>query len=781
LRVNRDSIIKEWRATAAKAQHPVLLENVSILEKAKDFESAYDKFLDFTFNEAMSPRDEEIKAYRTALGLLRDSPKIQEDQELRTKVNELIDRLSDQDVDDATVYLVRETLASAHKELEAMDTLSNYDTRGDDREAQNQGAELGEELGDEVGGEFGGEGQPAIIINSPLIQIGGTSGGAAEPTTGDLGGEDLGGDEDLDDLDLGGEEEDELGLGDEDEGLGLGDEEENNLSLDSQQKKGKKPLTETQRIAKKVLGKKVVEDKDWFKDNVLSKKDDKKDDKKDEKKDEEMGVECDEEVCETECEGADPYAMGESVDFSSGVGTGYGQPVLKDEMADVLTNLFRIAEEKGLADNQLLEDAQELAVEALKAAGIRVPQHRLNATIEQVVNQLTSISEDQFKWGTIRRRRGMPKSRLEKTEADKAGSNREISQGKGFEGEPPKTETNKGFSGEPPKTGANKGFSGEPPKMEANKGFSGEPPNTEANKGFSGEPPKTEANKGHSRDQLKNESKIRQSIVWTEHDESGQGVKGDLNGIRFILDYASPPVVLSEDGAVDVPVPEELCESALAAAGIKKGDARPFTEWLASGIEQFRPITEQEDRSLEEAVATITATSDGNIEVSVDSGVEVDEDGTCPGCNNPLDGCTCDSIPGTEQGAVADAGADGMQPVTDIEPQVDAAPEQDGIPGDEMPDFGGDEGEEGEEGEEEEEESAEKMVGEDKDVTDPKSKEYDTTTQDHREGPKEKGAQKPNKGKDIEGFGSKNSVGKVDTSAAPDTKLKPAKPGENRI
>jgi hypothetical protein len=710
LKVNRDSILKEWRATAVKSQHPTLLENVSVLEKSKNFDSDYDTFLNMIFNEAMSPRDEEVNAYRTALDLLRNSPKIQEDVELKEKVDELIEKLSESEVDDATVYLVRETLASAHKELEAMDTLSDYDAVGgpETNAGIEQGEELGEEIGDELDqGDLGtAGGQPSIIINSPLIQVGGTSGAAPE-----AGGDEFGGEEEFDfedELgDEGSEEEDleELGLGDEEEegeeedfeDFGLGGEEEEkdvNINLDSKQKTDE-PISE--RVKRKALG--ISEDKEWLK-NKIAEREGKKG--KDEVEDE---CECEGDEAEMECEDSDPYAMGESIDFTSSIGLDYGQSILRDEMSDVVTSMFKLAEDKDFED----VDIKKLAVEALTTSGIRVPEHRMNATVDNLVEQFEEIAEDQYKNGTLMRRRNLRRSALNKVERKKpvGSSTHEI------EGETP-----------------------------------------EADAGFTGEEPK-------------NESRIRRNIVWLEHDEAGKGMKGDLNGVRFILDYAEPLVVLSEDGSVNVPVPDNLIESALAAAQIKKGNSKPFSKWLVEGIEQFRPISEEEDRVLDEAVATVTASGDGSVSVSVDTGAEGEE-------------------PQVEIGGMSGVAA--IEPVAEIEPMKPVTepaigaeePEPLETDADEMPNFeAGNAPEEEPEEESEPELEGEEKIQEDKDITDPKKADYNTTEQDLRQSPKEKGAQKPKGGKELEGFDK--TPADVDVSTKSAANLKPVKAGENRI
>ena len=763
LKINRETIIKEWQATAIKAQHPVLVENVNILKSAVDFEAAYDKFLDLTFNEALSPRDEEVGAYRTALSLLRDSPKIQEDHELRSKVDELIEKLADRDVDDATVYLVRETLASAHKEIAAMeglDTLSDYDSAqgSSENEMQDRGEELGSEVGDELGAAAGGTGTPNIIINSPLIQIGGSSGAA-----GDAGGEadlGLGGDAGGEaDLGLGGDEGggdegggDELGLGDEggedeDElGLGLGeDEDENNkdvnINLDSQQKTGKKPLTEAQRIARKALGKTSgktrTEGSDWFKNNVLEKGKD----KKDESDEVEGDDEAEEEIDECSTESRDPYAFGEDINFSA-IGATYGRPVIRDEMDQIVGSMFKIVESRNLDKAKVLADPRQLVIAAFKANGIRIPKHRLNPTIESIVDRFSTLAEDQYKW------------------APKMGPRRT----RGAIG-------NKGTVDQH-RTGK------KPPRGNSTSEHSGEQP--EADAGISGEGPKSDEAGAVG------EGRVRRSIVWLEHDQKGQGIKGDLDGVRFVLDYADPPVVMSEDSQVEIPIPASLIPSAKAAAGLMEGNTRPFAKWLAAGIEQLRPLAEN-DQTLEEAVATITAAADGSIEVSVDGDVEMGapEDlasDVCGTCNMATADCECPKIAGSEE-PESGTGIDAMQPVGDLggeaglPPQVETGDE--GKSG-EMPDFEGD----GDGDEDEVEEGA--IVKEDEDVTDPKKGTYtEVADSDKREFPKAGKPPKKDDGKKLKGIdgeakeapelkGAQNA-GKGDI-----TKPGP-KPGKNRI
>jgi len=729
LRVNRDTILKEWRATAQKAQHPTLLENVDALEKAKNFDGAYNTFLEMAFNEALSPRDEEVAAYRLALDMLKSSPKIQEDQELQSKVSELITKLADPEVDDATVHLVRETLAAAKQEADSLSRLSDFDQIPGDEPGGAEGGEedLAGDLGDAAAEETAGGGGPVINVNAPLISIGGGGedfgmGGGEDLGLGgeedlDLGGEeDLGGDEDLggeEDLDFGGGEEDREG------------EDQINLNLDSKQKRGQSAVSET---VNKALGRTQSEAKwepgeePWNK----NKKNDEGDDEGDEQTNECMDEDC------------DPYAFGEDINFEHGMGHDYGRPTITSEMDDVIASMVSLVEEKQLTEQDLESKIDLLATEAIAANGIKLPKSRLGSAVDQVATEFRRrLAEDQFKWGTLMRRRGMNKSRVNKKER-------------------------KGYSG--------------------NQVGEGDDTAPTPTKGVSGPPPKTE-------------SVEHNTLTWLEHDAENRGILGTLNGVKFVLDYASPPMVCSEDGkSVQVPISEDLVQSAFAAAGLREGRGDDFARWLAQSIEQFRPLNEEDEKALAEAVATITAGPDGTISVAVDGDVGVEQMGDEEGMEGEM-GEMGEMEPDAddmgEVGAHAEPDADefggapdgdaddmGMAPVGDIGDEEGLHPEPDA---DEMPDFEGGEGvPEGPEPEEDEEEEEEgPPVREDKDITCPEHKgKYDTTTQDHRERPKEAGkAQKPNDGKNLEGFDTTPEKIKTDS---PDTELKKVKPGKNR-
>jgi hypothetical protein len=173
LKINRNKIVKEWRAIAKKAAHPVLAENVYKLAETKNFEHAYNQFLHTVF-EAISNREATAEALATTLQLLRDkTPKIRESHELSGRLNGLINRLKQQNMDDASIFEAEELLATIQEELAATENLQDFDAMPG--EAPLDGA-AGSDAGSDIGG-----GQPQIVLNAPLIQIGGSSGAAEEP------------------------------------------------------------------------------------------------------------------------------------------------------------------------------------------------------------------------------------------------------------------------------------------------------------------------------------------------------------------------------------------------------------------------------------------------------------------------------------------------------------------------------------------------------------------------------------------------------------------------
>ena len=749
LHVNKKDIVKEWKTAASRSQHPALMENVTRLESAKNFEASYDNFLKRAFCESMSPRDEEITAYRAALGLLQNTQQVREDQELKGKLDELMHKLSGTEVDGSTINLVREALAAAKKEVDQMQNLDDFDEIPGD-EAAALGGDMAGAMDDTVGG-----GQPTIVINSPLISIGGETGGAPGPEDemADLGddamGDELGGD-DMG-MDMGGEGDlgaDPMGGGDDlgaemggDDLGGEGEDDDLAALLDSgEEEEGDQlDLSSIQR-----RGSGLAEDSEWLKKTIAKRKGEDTDDSDDDSDDSED--------CDPECqmdESSDPYAYN-AIMSRTDIGIGYGTPVLEGELPAIVTSLYNLVEDRDLDADAVAEQFVQLVKAAISDNGIHIPANKLDEAVQLVAaaldKSLKTLGEDQYKWGTALRRRGLGRS-------DFAG---------------------------PKKSGGGGGGGS------SDSGFSGDAP--EAEEGLSGEAPKVQT----------------ESIRWSQHDKEAHGIAGQLKGVGFIVDYANPPALLDAAGRIEVPMPSNVLESALASAGLSRGDKKLFTEWLNSNIEQLRPHSSADDAALNEAVAIVTAGPDGTVSVQVD-GAQVGEMDPAAGMDaDPMGGeMGMDDMDPNGMAPVDDMGADVVAVgVTDAEPDFEAGTDA-GMPdfgpggeegGEEGGEFGGEEGgpDEGpggppappaaggddmvvDDGEEGVEEESGPPVKEDKDITDPESDKYRTfVNDDPRTPPKEAGkGQKPSgDGKSLEGFNKES-----DTMGKTSIELKSVKPG----
>ncbi len=753
LHVNKKDIVKEWKTAASRSQHPALMENVTRLESAKNFEASYDNFLKRAFCEAMSPRDEEINAYRAALGLLQNTQQVREDQELKGKIEELMHKLASTEVDGSTINLVREALAAAKKEVDQMQNLDDFDEIPGD-EAAALGDDMAPAMDDAVGG-----GQPTIVINSPLISIGGETGGAPGPEDemADLGDDSMGDELGGDDMGMGGEDDlgaDPMGGGDDlgaDMGGDLGGEggeEDDDLAalLDSGEEEDDNDQLDLSSVQRRGSG--LAEDSEWLKKTIAKRKGEKTDDSDDDDS-------SDDEDCDPECqmdESSDPYAYN-AITSRSDIGIGYGTPVLESELPAIVTTLYNLVEDRELDAEAIAEQFVQLVKAAISDNGIHIPANKLDEAVELVATALSkslqTLGEDQYKWGTALRRCGLGRS-------DFAG---------------------------PKKKGGGGGGS-------SDSGFSGEAP--EAEEGLTGSAPTVQT----------------ESIRWDQHDKAAHGISGQLRGVGFIVDYANPPALLDATGRIEVPMPANVLESALASAGLSRGNKKVFTEWLNTNIEQLRPYSASDDAALNEAVAIVTAGADGTVTVQVDGATvgEMDPAAGGMGAADPMGGeMGMDDMDADGMAPVDDMGADsvggeegmGDDAMPDFEAGTDAGMPDFGPEGDEggEDEFGGEEGPGGpdegpggppappaaggddmvvDDGEEDVEESG-PPVKEDKDITDPESDKYRTfVNDDPRTPPKEAGkGQKPSgDGKSLEGFNKEN-----DTMGKTSVELKSVKPG----
>lgn len=446
IKINKPTIIKEWSGIAKRSQNPALLDNIRILGESKNFEPTYDKFLEMIF-EAISDREVVAGALATTLETLRDrTKKIRESNELSGKLNDLIGRLKDREFDDNAIYEAEDFIATVQEELAAGDSLQNFDQMpGEapgatgpaqpqggtgmepDPDAMQAGANLADELDDEK--EEKKKDQPTIVINAPLISIGG------KDATGDFGGDD-----DLD-LDLG---DDELGDEGEDDDTSLNsllsdssdeeDSEKGSLMAGAKQagQQGAGGAFESRRSSKSLA---EAWKKPWEKEECCP------------------SCECDPCCCDDDEDCSDHYKTESRVRLSSMMGSDYGAPIITNagHVRSVAEAMIKLADKHGLSGSKLMENIDSLAKAGMKAVGLSVPSNKLSAAIDQVTKAFwedcgppghdpcgelgdehlgddyddndnkdeideCDMAEDQFKWGTVRRKGGLRRSAIGKRE-----------------------------------------------------------------------------------------------------------------------------------------------------------------------------------------------------------------------------------------------------------------------------------------------------------------------------------------------------------------------------
>lgn len=627
LSVNKNKIVAEWRKIAKVSEHATLAENVHILsESGKNFEAAYDKFLQLVF-EAISNREVAAEALATTLEVLRNkTPKIKESHDLSSKLDNLIARLKDANFDDAAIYEAEDLIATIQEELAATETLGNFDQipspsgSPDPLGGGNNLSDMGADAG-AAGGAAGGT--PPIVINSPLIQIGGSSGGGEDPGLGgdvpppDMGmedpaaggmedpaaggmGDELGGDSELEAL-LGG------GGGGASAGGGVGGM-PGQPPLESKTK-GKKSLKESRPVHYEM---------------------------KDEEDDDKPFEECDDAMEESN----DPYAIKGGTDVNTTMFMEYGAPPITDKMQlrRILGLMQRLVKEHNLRGKALSENLDNIAKASIKALGLRLPNAKLVKAVEQVTSMFEAKSPP-FP-GAAPLFGAKDDGDSEDCDTDCDDSDSDSKGGKPWE------------SGDDDDEGVAEDQY-HPPRI--------------TKRGLA----KASINN------LSKESREDDSIVWTESQEDAK--LGEFGGVRFIFDHGGSasvsPIILSEDGAVELPIPKHLYNSAYAAAEMAEGDDVPFIEWLIESLEQLRPISSSDDAALAEAMAKITTGPDGtiNVEVTDDVGVGDVQDGMADdGMGTDPAAAAADSVGmgGEEEVDMAggdEMGGDGMAPVDSID------------------------------------------------------------------------------------------------------------------
>ena len=773
LKVSKNKIVKEWKAIARNAEHPVLAENVQILSESKNFEASYNKFLHLVF-EAISNRQVAAESLATTLQVLRDkTPKIKESHDLSSKLMSLISRLKRSDFDDSAIYEAEDLIATIQEELSASESLKDFDSMPGDM----GGAGGGMNAPVDAISNGGGKGQPIININSPLIQIGGSSGSAEE--------------EELE-PEMPPSEDDEL-----DSMLG-GDEElapAPGAPAPAPAPAPAGPGAAGAPAAPAAPAPPRFESRNRFSSLNESRPlhyemNDENDDLSDDTEENDQEIE----------ESNDPYAF--SGKGKSSYLMEYGSPVIKDEadLDRVVGLMRRLAVEHNLTGRDLAENLDDMAEASIEAVGLRVPEARMEAAIEQAVQTFISEAKAPFPGAA------KPFGKKHKDDED-SDEDSDESEGNPFATvkeslRPPKPTTDPAAFGPGKvltndtemydvferdsydkeyvkvgtKTARQLAQEHGPDWDDVVKGgyivldrdiydametgnlvdlfarrADGTPAISRATGGDEGD--------GFAEDQFKSArmkkagygragmtaSKSKKGvasegrITWLEQQEDA--AMGMINGVNFILDHGGAassiqPVILSEDGiSAEIPIPAKLVKGALASAGLAKGDSSAFTRWLTESVEQLRGASSEEDQALNEAMAVITTGKNGSMKVELSGDIDVDDED------------------------IDDEDMDEMKPVdaVEIEPVDDTVEVKKDLDGDEMPDFDKDD-ESDEEGEDDEsddddDDEDEEGLAEDMDITAPSEGGYNKVANaDRREVPKHAIVKKGN-GNKLEGMG----------------------------
>jgi hypothetical protein len=650
MRISREKIVKEWRNIAVKTEHPVLAENVSVLADSRNFESSYQKFLSLIF-EAVSNREITAEALATTLEVLKNkTPKIKESHDLSSKLDNLVARLKDSNLDDAAIYEAEDLIATIQEELTANDSLQDFD----------QMPGLG-------GGDAGldveaGSGTPVININSPLIQIGGSSSASGDQ-----------GEDDLSDLDMGEEmpsEEESL-----DDLLGAAPTQAPAAPAAAPAQAPAAPAA-APAFESRLKGRAVNESRPVHYEM------------KDENDDDMPGEE--EEIEESN----DPYSYNGGSVVEHTLLNDYGSPVISDraDLAKITNVMRRLAVTRRLTGEMLEHNLPSMAEASIKALGIRLHESKMPRAIEQAIELFNEESgKNPFP--------GAAPPFGKKSSVDNDGDGK--------------------FNWED----------------------EDESEDDSEDEGMAEEQYHKPSipQRGYKKASVQ---QLEEGIAWGT--SQADAVLGEYRGVPFIFDHggdnqALSPVILSEDGSVEIPIPANLVESAFAAANMASGSGEAFCQWLGGSIEQLRPITDDEDLSISEAMAKITTGPDGSISVEVSDDVEVNELGDDMDDMDDMG----DMEDEGESEAEFDLDNDGetdvevemddeMQPVDAVDVSVVDSEAGDE---DEMPDFddeesmdddGSDESEDfGDESDEDE------GLAEDNDITDPKSAKYAKHTKEN--------------------------------------------------
>lgn len=722
-RANKNDIVRDWSKVAKKVGNSALLENVSKLAKAPNFAKSYNSFLNVVF-EAVSPRDVTVDAYKTALKMLQGTPKIQEAPELSSKIENLITKLSESEVDHSVISEVEDILAGAKSEIDANSKLDNFDQIETGAGAPEAGAGPADPLGAAVSQAY-----PNITINAPLISIGGN--GAADAPDDGL--------DDIPELDMGGESGD---TGD----AGMADDDMSGATEDDLMNIGNEGGDDEFKLESKSGRRTVSEEweKPW------------------EKKDKEDKEDCDED--EEDCD--DEYSFKEDVNVKINSNFGYG--LTEAQISRIVDSMIDLSE--AIEDDMDQENVRSIAARAMELNGDKVDSGELDSTIDKLSKEFGDrLNEDQYKTATKRRRRNPRRASLMATESKVTWLNKD-SKKKGMLGEMNGTKFVLDYATAPTviDVATRKEFAVPQNMLESAFGD-------------------TKAFGAWLAQNVIKEAKVvinttPQGGLDIEMFSDELGQEAPMSGMDEVAAGMDDMGGMDDDMDDDFGA-EEASMDALNGEGMDMGDDLNDTDDLGQAeseeaeseegeIEAEGESEEESDEDLTEAVVRLTTNNDA-IDVEIVSGkVGIQTGGGAGGDAGDIDMAAVGDEVAAGMGDMDDMGAgDEMAPIGagegDMGDDMDSGigDDMDSGMGDEMDsdDFGG-------APEVEDDSDAENAeITEDKDVTDPSDSDYDTTGEDVPVKPKVLG--KP--GNSLEGFDLK------DGKSAP-TMTKP-KTGENRI
>ena len=511
LKVNRTKILKEWKNIAGATENFNLAQNISVLEESSDFENTYNKFLELIF-ETIGNREIAAEALATTLSKLKEkTPQIKESNDLSAKLDDLIGRLKGRSVDDATIYEAEDLIATIQEELDTNDSLANFDTVPGEPSSDAEPM-AGDAMSD--AGAPKADGPAVININAPLVMVGGNS------NTGAKEAESLGG--------VG--EEPVAPEAAEDDLAALLNEPPTTPPAGAPAAEqapampaapaapapgaapavpalgGVQPRSESRNKAEKPINESRPKHAEMLKHEVKG-------------DDDEGGYDYEKGSGELK-ESTDIYGYQSKTKNSSLMGF-YGKNIIEDKekVDSVIKMAQRYILSKGLDEAAVAKNIYRIIESIIKNnSDIIVNKDVLPLAINQLVEEFTkrelSMSEDQQKSATKRRRMGLQKT---------------------------------GYA--------------------------------------------VAKGKGKKNGEVKEEG----SLKWLGR--NGDVLIGEYNGLKFALDHGNkqlPPVLMSEDGTVEIPIPKKVQPSALAAASLTKGNSSLFKEWLSGSIGQLSPISEDE-------------------------------------------------------------------------------------------------------------------------------------------------------------------------------------------